>query len=46
VVVLDEILYAEGGIEDDMDIMLLNLIASTIPKLRTFKLLWCVQLLN
>jgi hypothetical protein len=43
---LDEILYGGDDIEDDIDFILLNPVASTIPKWRTFKLLWWVQLLN
>jgi hypothetical protein len=43
---LDEILYGDDGIEGDLDYILLNPVASTIPKLPTFKLLRCVQLLN
>jgi hypothetical protein len=41
---LDEILYGCDDIEDDFDSILLNPIASTISKWRTFKLLWWVQL--
>jgi hypothetical protein len=36
---LDEILYDGDDVEDDIDSILLNLVASTIPKRRTFKLL-------
>jgi hypothetical protein len=43
---LDEILYGEDDIEDDLHIILLKSVASTIPKWPTFKLLWWVQLLN
>jgi hypothetical protein len=43
---LDEILYGGDDIEDDLESMLLNPVASTIPKWRTFKLLRWVQLLN
>jgi hypothetical protein len=43
---LDEILYGGDEVEDDIDSILLNLVASTIPKWRTFKLLRWVQLLN
>jgi hypothetical protein len=43
---LDEILYGGDDIEDDIDFILLNPVASTIPKWLTFKLLWWVQLLN
>jgi hypothetical protein len=39
---LDEILYEGDDVEDNIDTMLLNLVASTIPKRRTFKFLrWC-----
>jgi hypothetical protein len=41
-----EILFEGDGIEDDSDTILLNPVASTIPKWRTFKLLQWVQLLN
>jgi hypothetical protein len=43
---LEEILYGGDEVEDDIDTILLNLVASTIPKWRTFKLLMWVQLLN
>jgi hypothetical protein len=43
---LDEILYGDDDIEDDLDLILLNTVASTIPKWRTFKLLRWVQLWN
>jgi hypothetical protein len=43
---LGEILYGDDGIEYYLDSILLNLVASTIPKWRTFKLLRWVQLLN
>jgi hypothetical protein len=36
---LDEILYGGDGVEDDIDSILLNLVASTITKRRTFKLM-------
>jgi hypothetical protein len=40
---LDEILYG-GDVEDDIDSILLNLVASTVPKRRTFRLLrWVKQ---
>jgi hypothetical protein len=42
---LDEILYGDG-IEDDLDSMLLNTVASNISKWRTFKLLRWMLLLN
>jgi hypothetical protein len=42
----DEILYGSDDIEDDLDSILFNAIASTIPKWRTFKLLRWVHLLN
>jgi hypothetical protein len=43
---LDEILFGDDNIEDDLDCILFNSVASTIPKWRTFKLLRWVQLLN
>jgi hypothetical protein len=43
---LDEILYGGVDIEGDLDSILFNAIASTIPKWRTFKFLSWVQLLN
>jgi hypothetical protein len=43
---LDKILYGGDDIEDDLESMLLNPVASTISKWRTFKLLMWVQLLN
>jgi len=43
---LDEILYGGDDIEDDLDFILFNAVASTIPKWRMFKLLRWVQLLN
>jgi hypothetical protein len=43
---LDEILYGGDGIEDDLDSILFNSLASTISKWRTFKLLRWAQLLN
>jgi hypothetical protein len=43
---LDEMLYGGDGIEDDFDSILLNAVASTMPKWRTFKALTWVQLLN
>jgi hypothetical protein len=43
---LDEILYGDDDIEGNLDSILLNPVASTIPKWWTFKLLWWVQLLN
>jgi hypothetical protein len=42
---LDEILWSDD-IEDDLDSTLLNPLASTIPKWRTFNLLRCSQFLN
>jgi hypothetical protein len=45
IVDLDEILYGGGDVEDIASIRL-NLVASTIPKLRMFKLLRWAQLLN
>jgi hypothetical protein len=39
---LDEILYGDNDVEDDIDSLSLNPVASTIPKWRTLKLLrWC-----
>jgi hypothetical protein len=46
VVDLDEMLYGSDGIEYYLDSILFNLVTSTIPKWRTFKLLRWVQLLN
>jgi hypothetical protein len=43
---LDEILYGSDDIEGDLDSILFNAVASTIPKWRTFKLLRWVQLLD
>jgi hypothetical protein len=43
---LVEILYGGDDTEDDLDSILFNAIASTIPKWRTFKLLRWVQLLS
>jgi hypothetical protein len=43
---LDEILYEDDDIEDDIDFILINPVASTIPKWWTFKLLWWMQLLK
>jgi hypothetical protein len=43
---LDNILYEDDDIEDDLDFILINPVASTIPKWWTFELLWWVQLLN
>jgi hypothetical protein len=42
----DEILCGGDDVEDDIDSVLLNLVASTIQKWRTFNLLRWVQLLN
>jgi hypothetical protein len=42
----DEILYVADDAEDDLHSVLLNLIAQTIPKWWTFKLLRWAQLLN
>jgi hypothetical protein len=36
---LAEIVHGGDDVEDDIDSILLNLVASTIPKWRTFKLL-------
>jgi hypothetical protein len=43
---LDEILYGGDDIEGDLDSILLNPVASTISKWRTFKFLRWAQLLN
>jgi hypothetical protein len=43
---LDEILYGGDDIDDDIDSIPFNVVASTIPKWRKFNLLRCVQLLN
>jgi hypothetical protein len=43
---LDKVLYGDGDVEGDLDSILLNPVASNIPKLRTFKRLWWVQLMN
>jgi hypothetical protein len=43
---LDEILYEGDAIEDDLDSVLLNPVASTISKWRTLKVLRWAQLLN
>jgi hypothetical protein len=43
---LDEILYGGDDIEDDLDSILFNAVASNIQKWRTFKLLRRVKLLN
>jgi hypothetical protein len=42
----DEILCGGGDIDGDLDSILFNAAAATIPKWRTFKLLRWVQLLN
>jgi hypothetical protein len=42
---LDEILYGVD-VEGDLDFILLNTVASTIPKWGTFKLMFWVYLLN
>jgi hypothetical protein len=39
-------MYGGDGIEDDLDSILFNAVASTIPKWRMIKLLRWVQLLN
>jgi hypothetical protein len=39
-------LYGDNGIEDDLDSILFNTVASTISNWRTFKLLRWAQLLN
>jgi hypothetical protein len=43
---LDEILHDGDDIEDGLDSILFNAVASTVPKWRTFKLLSWVQLLS
>jgi hypothetical protein len=43
---LDEILYGDDNVEDDLDFMLFIPVASTISKWRTFKLLRRVHFLN
>jgi hypothetical protein len=43
---MDEVLYGGDAIEDDLDCILFNAVASTIPKRRAFKLLRWVQLWN
>jgi hypothetical protein len=43
---LGEILYGDDDIEVDLDSVLLNAVASTIPKWWMFKLVCWVQLLN
>jgi hypothetical protein len=43
---LDEILYGGDDIEDDLNAILFNPVASTVLKWQTFKLLSCVLLLN
>jgi hypothetical protein len=43
---LDEIVYEGDDIEDDLVSILLNPVASTISKWRTFKVLRWAQLLN
>jgi hypothetical protein len=43
---LDEMLYGGDDIEEDLDSILLNPVASTISKWQTFKFLRWAQLLN
>jgi hypothetical protein len=43
---LNEILYGGDDIEDDLDSILINPVATTIRTRQTFKLLRWVQLLN
>jgi hypothetical protein len=43
---LDDILYGAHDIEDDLDSIILNPVASTISKWRTFKVLRWAQLFN
>jgi hypothetical protein len=45
-VYLDEFLYGGDDIEDGLEYILFNAVASTIPKYQTFKLLRWVQLFN
>jgi hypothetical protein len=39
-------MHGGDGIEYYLDYILFNLVASTIPRWRTFKLLWWVELLK
>jgi hypothetical protein len=43
---LDEILYGGDDVEDDLDSIKSNPLASTISKWRMFKLLWWMQFFN
>jgi hypothetical protein len=43
---LDEILYGGDDVNNDIDSILLNLVASTIPKWPTFNLLRWAQLMK
>jgi hypothetical protein len=43
---LDEILYDDDDIEDDLDSMLFNTVALTVSKWRTFKFLRWMLVLN
>jgi hypothetical protein len=43
---LDKIVYRGDDIEGNLNAILFNLPASTIPERRTFKLVRCVQILN
>jgi hypothetical protein len=43
---VDELLYEDDDIEDDLDSMLLSPVTSTISKWRTFTILRWAQLLN
>jgi hypothetical protein len=45
-VYLDEIMYGGDDIEDDLDSIILNSVASTISKWRTLNLLRWAELLN
>jgi hypothetical protein len=45
-VYLDEILYDGDDLEDDLDSILLNPVASTVSKWRTFKFLRWAQILD
>jgi hypothetical protein len=43
---LNETVYGDSNIDIVSDSMLFRLVACTIPKWRTFKILRCVQVLN
>jgi hypothetical protein len=38
--------FEDDDVEDGISSMLFDLVASSIPKWRTFELMWWVQLLN